>query len=349
MTVVFRLPPAASSWHDAFATGYSPLAEACFSVRVLVNPSRFRAHSGWLRTCRRLPASLRQDLRELAPLFAQAIPGFLTATTPASSSYADELARVSATPPEHVRGEVLSVLETWTTLSTDAATAVAGELRAEWDRQPQWAMDRLVDVLDRYWAALFRSEWERIRPSLVAETTLCRDRIARGGDVTRSSGMHLEGDSLVVARRCRRVDQVDLRGRRLTLAPSAFLWPRVSVESSPAWPYAVFYPLPHTRRPAPPTRAADELLPSLRALADGTRLTIVALIVERPRTTQELADLVAVSEAAVSQHLRQLRATGIVTTRREGRYVLYSIAPMALRRVAGAVAALGEAYRPAAL
>jgi len=67
---------------------------------------------------------------------------------------------------------------------------------------------------------------------------------------------------------------------------------------------------------------------------------IVRLVIERPRSTQELAELVAMSEAAVSQHLRQLRAAGLVTTKREGHYVLYSIERRSLRRVATALADL---------
>jgi DNA-binding transcriptional ArsR family regulator len=35
--------------------------------------------------------------------------------------------------------------------------------------------------------------------------------------------------------------------------------------------------------------------------------------------------LVAISEAGLSKHLRQLAQVGVVTTRRDGYYVLYSV------------------------
>ena len=65
----------------------------------------------------------------------------------------------------------------------------------------------------------------------------------------------------------------------------------------------------------------------LRALGDQTRLRALKLIAERPLSTQELAPLVGVSQAGLSKHLRILAGAGVVQTRREGYYVLYSLAP----------------------
>ncbi len=357
MTVVFHLPTSTPADRDVFGVGCSPLAEACFSLRVLVNPARFRAHSGWVRRCRDLPTDLRRELRELTPIFAHAVPGFLTATTSASSSYATELTRVAATRTDEAGAEVLAVLETWTSMhdrheeSTARATSTventlraklrgrADELRGQWQKHPQTALDRLVALLELYWSVAFRSEWSRLMPLLLAETRTCADRQHLGLEFASRSGIHLHDDSVIVGTACRLIERAVPAGTQVTLSPSSFLWPRVSVESSPAWPFAVFYPLPRNRQRLR-WSAENDLLPTLRALADGTRLLIVRLIIERPRSTQELAELVAMSEAAVSQHLRQLRAAGLVTTKREGHYVLYSIERRSLRRVATALADL---------
>ena len=51
------------------------------------------------------------------------------------------------------------------------------------------------------------------------------------------------------------------------------------------------------------------------------------LIAERPRSTQELAPLVGISQAGLPKHLRLLARAGVLETRREGYYVLYSLAP----------------------
>jgi DNA-binding transcriptional ArsR family regulator len=358
MTVVFQLPASTSSDRDVLAVGCSPLAEACFALRVLVNPSRFRAHSGWVRSCRQLPAGLRRELRELTPLFAHSVPGFLTATTSVSSSYEDELTRVATMRADGARDEVLAVLETWITMqdrrkdmSALTASAVASTmrttmrsqadaLRIQWEQQPQDALDRLVALLEHYWLAAFRSQWARLVPLLLSETRACAERVQRGLEFAPDSGIALRADALTVRRDCRYVEQVVPAGKQVTLAPSSFLWPRVSVEHSPPWPLAVFYPLPGNQQRLRSGVAVDDLLPSLRALADGTRLTIIRLIIERPRSTQELAELIGMSEAAVSQHLRQLRAAGLVVTKREGHYVLYSVERRSLHRIATALADL---------
>jgi DNA-binding transcriptional ArsR family regulator len=65
-----------------------------------------------------------------------------------------------------------------------------------------------------------------------------------------------------------------------------------------------------------------------KALGDPTRLTLAAALAG----TDELCvcDLAWVAERAenlVSHHLRALRSAGLVTSRRDGRMVLYSLAP----------------------
>jgi DNA-binding transcriptional ArsR family regulator len=76
---------------------------------------------------------------------------------------------------------------------------------------------------------------------------------------------------------------------------------------------------------------------ALRALGDDTRLRVLKLISERPRTTQELAPLVGLSPAGLSKALRRLADAGLITSRREGYYVLYSLAPSRLDAVFAAI------------
>jgi DNA-binding transcriptional ArsR family regulator len=64
----------------------------------------------------------------------------------------------------------------------------------------------------------------------------------------------------------------------------------------------------------------------LKALGHENRLMILCLLCERPRTVSELEDLLALSQATVSQHLARLRQEDLVETRRDGRAITYSIA-----------------------
>jgi DNA-binding transcriptional ArsR family regulator len=68
-----------------------------------------------------------------------------------------------------------------------------------------------------------------------------------------------------------------------------------------------------------------EIAETFRALADSTRARIVHLLANRALCVSDLAQLVGVSEPAVSQHLRLLRSLRIVRGRREGKMVFYTL------------------------
>ncbi|MEZ5818493.1 MAG: metalloregulator ArsR/SmtB family transcription factor [Hyphomicrobiaceae bacterium] len=69
----------------------------------------------------------------------------------------------------------------------------------------------------------------------------------------------------------------------------------------------------------------------LKALAHENRLVILCLLSERERSVTELEGLLALGQATVSQQLARLRHEGLVTTRRDGRVIYYSLADEATR------------------
>jgi DNA-binding transcriptional ArsR family regulator len=64
------------------------------------------------------------------------------------------------------------------------------------------------------------------------------------------------------------------------------------------------------------------------ALGDRSRRGIVACLAERPRAVGELADELPISRPAVSQHLKVLKAAGLVTERAEGTRRIYRLNPI---------------------
>ena len=64
----------------------------------------------------------------------------------------------------------------------------------------------------------------------------------------------------------------------------------------------------------------------LKALSHETRLLILWLLTEEEKSVSELEHLLALPQAAVSQQLARLRFDHLVSTRREGRIIHYSIA-----------------------
>jgi len=67
------------------------------------------------------------------------------------------------------------------------------------------------------------------------------------------------------------------------------------------------------------------LAETFRALADASRAKIVYSLLQQELCVCDLAAVVGLSESAVSQHLRVLRALRLVKSRREGKVVYYSL------------------------
>lgn len=85
-------------------------------------------------------------------------------------------------------------------------------------------------------------------------------------------------------------------------------------------------------------RKASELL---KALSHETRLLILCLLTEGEQSVSTLEDIMKLPQAAVSQQLARLRYDGLVTTRREGRQIYYSIAS---EEVSAVVSSLHELF-----
>lgn len=72
-------------------------------------------------------------------------------------------------------------------------------------------------------------------------------------------------------------------------------------------------------------RAYVDLAALFGALADPTRAKIVHMLLRQELCTCDIAAVVGISESGVSQHLRVLRSLRLVKSRREGKFVHYSL------------------------
>lgn len=62
-----------------------------------------------------------------------------------------------------------------------------------------------------------------------------------------------------------------------------------------------------------------------RAFSDTSRVRILSAIMGREMNVSQLANLVGVSESAVSHHMRGLRQMRLVKARRDGKEVFYTV------------------------
>ena len=71
---------------------------------------------------------------------------------------------------------------------------------------------------------------------------------------------------------------------------------------------------------------ADEVAATLAAMANPKRLLVLCTLLAGEKSVGDLAEIVRLSPAALSQHLGKMRALRLVATRRDGQTIFYSLA-----------------------
>mgnify|MGYP001474189425 CR=1 FL=1 len=71
----------------------------------------------------------------------------------------------------------------------------------------------------------------------------------------------------------------------------------------------------------------------LKSMANETRLLILCQLANGERSVSELLDVIPLGQSALSQHLAILRRERLVSTRRDGQLVYYSLSSMEVRAI----------------
>ncbi|WP_433790088.1 DUF5937 family protein [Actinoplanes sp. CA-252034] len=299
----------------------SPLNELVLSLRSWRDPGRFPVHLPWIRRMQRAREAL--DTEMLLSLIDERLstPDFLT-PPPRSplTRLEDELAAMAATPADVVRRNLRQLYRT--------DEDVPPPLR-EAD-----ALPRMVAALAGYWDACFAAHWPRMRALLEGDVT------HRGREITQhglaamfaslSDRVTMTGDTVEVRLHSDvHYTRPTLGG--LTLVPT--LWtPAVAAPISPDEPPMIIYLARGSG-----TLWEPEPLPApgaLAALLGAHRAGLLARL-DSPASSTELATRLGVTTPAVNQHLRALRAGGLLVSARHGRSVLYRRSDLGDRLLAG--------------
>jgi ArsR family transcriptional regulator len=79
---------------------------------------------------------------------------------------------------------------------------------------------------------------------------------------------------------------------------------------------------------------SDALLAKFaRGLGDPTRLRILRLLLDKPRSVSEIIAHLSMPQSRVSNHLACLKWCGYVATERQGRAIIYSVIDARVRAV----------------
>jgi DNA-binding transcriptional ArsR family regulator len=178
---------------------------------------------------------------------------------------------------------------------------------------------RMLEALRDFYESYYREEWERISPPLLESASRARSLIE-----TRLLSTRQIIDSLTNGF----VPAEGTHYKRIVLAPGFFSAPYITYLNLPDEGLLIVYPARPEGMQIDGSRVDSErLLQRLKVLADKTRLEILQLLAKRPYYTQELAEVLKLSQPTISYHMRDLRVAGIVITEQNENSKLYRLRP----------------------
>jgi DNA-binding transcriptional ArsR family regulator len=183
---------------------------------------------------------------------------------------------------------------------------------------------RLADALADYWSIAIEQHWPSMRSILDDDVAHRAGELTRGGVNAMLADLH---DQVSIQDEVLRIDKVhsaeeDLSGAALKLVPSVFAWPNIIFAAGTIGSPSLTYPARGVGRLWESTTDASEDEDALAALLGRSRAAILTALVI-PQSTTQLSVKLSQSTPAVSQHLSVLRRSGLVTSWRSGRSVLY--------------------------
>jgi hypothetical protein len=297
----------------------SPLNELVLSLHAWRDPGRYPLQLPWTRDTMR--ARDRLDAEMLLALVNDDLwtPDFLT---------------------PRPRSPLTRIEDEWATVAATPAPVVARDLRALHKRLPpplrgEQVLPRILDALAGYWELCFAPHWPRMRALLEGDVTYRGREIAQRGLATMFAGLagrvSLAGD-VVEVRLHSNVHYTRPATGGLTLVPS--MWTSsASAPISPDEPPMIIYLARGSGTLWAPTPL---VAPGALAALLGAHRAGLLVQLATPSSSTELAARLGVTTTAVNQHLRALRAAGLLVSARHGRSVLYRRSEVADRLLAAA-------------
>lgn len=305
---------AADVRHTRFA--YSPLAEVAESLHMISSGRVEPLHRGWF-------AAVRDELHRVdMPLLHAVVPArpfiadfLFTGATDSGTTIEDQLKLVAEMPAGQLRREIEDV---WQSEPVPAAALKVVD-------DPTGGPGRLAHTLWQYWSVAMEPHWRSMRAALDEDVAFRASELTQGGLGAMLAGLHstvtVIGDVLHIDKRvsC----QEDLAGSGLVLVPSVFVWPRVIFAKSESdRPCSLTYAARGVGNVWSQERRLASHEDPLAALLGRSRAAIIDCLA-LPMSTSELALKLGQSPPSISQHLAVLRRSGLATSWRSGRRVLY--------------------------
>jgi DNA-binding transcriptional ArsR family regulator len=324
----------------------SPLAELTAMLHVLASPEHHPQLAAWAAGVRAaLRPELAERLQEAEFLWRSSRADFLLPAAP-RATLAEELDDVDGLDDD---AYVTSALITTcgsnrlffagpSPLADDVARERAldraqarGALQEAFAERlladPAAVRARVRETLQQCGEAFFDAAWPGIAAQLAADIRLKADLRDRHGfgevlaSVSAAVTLDHDGERILVDKL--QDSATTARGSGVTFIPSVFGHPHLVTAHAPGRPPTLQYPVAARRTPGPVPLETVQL--RLAALAHPVRLRLVRTLARGPHTTGELAYAWELTPPEVSRHLAVLRRAGLLTARRQGRYVHYAL------------------------
>lgn len=329
----------------------TPCYDFLVSLRALFNPRTYDGTRAWASATR---ASLSPLLLERGAFFFQhhdtslgsgairLVAGLREGAEPAAL-----IRKVRAADP---RTLALLLLDTGETAPETLATferAMAGSVStaelgrafagasADWSRRcrrvladPAQAQADLVLVLEEYLATVFAAEVRHVVAATAAGAKRANELLGVLPTVTAIE--QLTGGYTLSA---------ELQLERITLAPSAFIYPFMAsrVDERAGEALIVFGVKSDTLLKFDRFPIDPDLVRAVKALGDPGRLKVLRLLGQGPTSGADLVALLGLSAPTVHHHLHQLRAAGLVRQERTKGGMQYTIRPDSARALLDAL------------
>jgi hypothetical protein len=187
---------------------------------------------------------------------------------------------------------------------------------------------RLLAALDRFWRELYQPEFEKTRPQM--ERSVAYHQAQPYNPDFSDLFVTVTGRLLPEP-----ISELLPSIKKVTCIPSCHVGPYVAYAHTGEHLF-----LYYNCRSTPLDVSAHDLgslYPPLKALADETRLQILALLQGRELYAQEIVNQMEISQPAVSRHLNLMAAAGVLKTRRDANAKYYTVNGEALTRLAVAL------------
>ncbi|MGW4651929.1 DUF5937 family protein [Kitasatospora sp. NPDC004289] len=325
----------------------SPLAELTAMLHVLAAPDHHPHLAGWAAGVRgALRPELAERLHEAEFLWRSSRADFLVPARP-RATLAEELDEVDLIDDDRYAHSALVTTCGSNRLQfagrsplrdPEARAEALGRAQARGAAQEAFAERLLTDpavvrarvreTLEQCGEAFFDAAWPGTVPRLAEDARVKAELLRRQGlgaamaAVNGAIAVGAEGRSLVLDKLQDSAAEAGPAG--VTFLPTLYGHPHLVVVYAPGWQPVVQYPAavrPEEGGPVP----LETVRLRLDALAHPVRLRLVRTLARGPHTTGELARAWELTDPEVSRHLAVLRRAGLLSSRRQGRYVLYSL------------------------